>query len=96
MEDWVKGYHELALQSGIPVCEDDAQFLRWFDLMGVPRHLKAIGIFARLHRRDGRPGYLNDIPRALGYVRAVSARRAELAPLAGLLAELKLPEPPRA
>jgi aminoglycoside/choline kinase family phosphotransferase len=91
VEDWVKGYRNLALQSGIPVGEDDARFLRWFDLMGVQRHLKATGIFARLNHRDGKPGYLADIPRTLGYVHEVSARYPELRPLKGLLLELKLP-----
>lgn len=91
VEDWVKGYHELALQSGIPAGEDDAGFLRWFDLMGVQRHLKASGIFARLNHRDGKSGYLADIPRTLGYVREVSARYPELQPLQALLRELKLP-----
>ena len=92
VEDWVKGYHELALQSGIPAGEDDAQVLRWFDLMGGQRHLKATGIFARLNHRDGKPGYLSDIPRTLGYVQAVSARYPELQPLNALLRELKLTE----
>ena len=92
VEDWVKGYHDLALQSGIPAGEDDAQFLRWFDLMGVQRHLKATGIFARLNHRDGKPGYLSDIPRTLGYVQEVSARYPELQPLNALLRELKLTE----
>ncbi len=91
VEDWVKGYHELALQSGIPAGEDDAQFLRWFDLMGAQRHLKASGIFARLNHRDAKPGYLGDIPRTLGYVHEVSARYPELQPLQALLRELKLP-----
>ena len=91
VEDWVKGYHKLALQSGIPVGEDDTRFLRWFDLMGVQRHLKATGIFARLNHRDGKPGYLADIPRTLGYVQEVSTRYPELQPLQTLLRELKLP-----
>lgn len=90
--DWVKGYYDLALQSGIPVGEDETQFVRWFDLMGVQRHLKAIGIFARLNHRDGKPGYLGDIPRTLGYIQSVSARYAELQPLLGLLQALKLTE----
>lgn len=88
VEDWVKGYHELALQSGLPVCEDDQQFLEWFDRMGIQRHLKAIGIFARLNHRDNKPGYLNDIPRTVGYVLEVSHRYADLAPLHALLSEL--------
>lgn len=62
-----------------------AQFLEWLDLMGVQRHLKAIGIFARLYHRDGKPHYLDDIPRTLGYVRQVSTRRAALGPLADLI-----------
>ena len=67
---------------------DDAELLRWFDWMGVQRHLKATGIFARLWLRDGKRGYLDDIPRTLGYVRDVSSRYPELAPLHALLEEL--------
>lgn len=88
VEDWAKGYHVLALQSGIQVGEDDGQFLRWFDWMGLQRHLKAIGIFARLKYRDGKAGYLTDIPRTLGYVMQVSARHADLQPLNALLHDL--------
>jgi len=81
VEDWALGYHELAVQSGIlrEQHESPEQFLRWFDLMGVQRHLKAAGIFARLNHRDGKPGYLQDIPRTLGYVTEVAARYGELA-----------------
>ena len=89
--EWVKGYFELASQSGLPVGEDEAQFLRWFDFMGVQRHLKAAGIFARLNHRDGKSGYLGDIPRTLGYVLEVSGRHAELAGLHRLLVELRIP-----
>ncbi len=70
---------------GMSGLDDAGQFLRWFDLMGVQRHLKAIGIFARFHLRDGKPGYLGDIPRTLGYVLEVAGRYAELARLRGLL-----------
>ena len=81
VEDWVLGYLDLALQSGILRAEHDdpQQFLRWFDLMGMQRHLKAAGIFARLKHRDGKTGYLQDIPRTLGYVVEVAARYEELA-----------------
>jgi len=81
VEDWALGYQELALQSGIlrEEHEDPVQFLSWFDLMGMQRHLKAAGIFARLNHRDGKPGYLGDIPRTLGYVTEVAARHDELA-----------------
>ena len=81
VEDWALGYLDLALQSGILRHEQDdpRQFLRWFDLMGMQRHLKAAGIFARLKHRDGKAGYLQDIPRTLGYVVEVAGRYDELA-----------------
>lgn len=81
VEDWALGYLDLALQSGILRAEHDdpQQFLRWFDLMGMQRHLKAAGIFARLKHRDGKAGYLQDIPRTLGYVVEVAGRYDELA-----------------
>jgi len=88
VEQWVQGYFDLAHKARVPVCADPGLFLRWFDLMGVQRHLKAIGIFARLNQRDAKPGYLKDIPRTLEYVREVSARYRELQPLHALLAEL--------
>jgi len=83
VEDWALGYQELAIQTGILRDEHDdpAQFLRWFDLMGVQRHLKASGIFARLNHRDGKPGYLGDIPRTLGYITDLAQRHAALASL---------------
>jgi aminoglycoside/choline kinase family phosphotransferase len=83
VEDWALGYQELALQTGIlhEEQEDPQQFLRWFDLMGAQRHLKAAGIFARLNYRDGKPGYLADIPRTLGYISGMSGRYPELAAL---------------
>ena len=91
VEEWAKGFYARAKESRIPVGDDDVRFLRWFDLMGVQRHLKAIGIFARLNHRDGKPGYLNDIPRTMGYVLDVSARYAELQPLHRMLVDLGVP-----
>lgn len=88
VEDWVKGYHELALQSGLLPEKNEARFLEWFDRMGVQRHLKATGIFARLNHRDGKPGYLNDIPRNFGYMLDVTGRYADLADLHRLLRQL--------
>ncbi len=80
VEGWALGYFELARQTGIlrPDQADEQQFLRWFDWMGVQRHLKAAGIFARLYHRDGKSGYLEDIPRTLGYVEEVCTRYPEL------------------
>ncbi|HEX7043518.1 MAG TPA: phosphotransferase [Burkholderiales bacterium] len=88
VEAWVREYRALAAAAGIGVGGDAVEFQRWFDLMGVQRHLKAAGIFARLNHRDGKPGYLKDIPRTLGYVREVAAHHPELADLGALLADL--------
>ncbi len=85
VEAWMRGYFELALQSGILRAEHEADFRRWFDLMGVQRHLKASGIFARLKRRDGKPGYLGDVPRTLGYILPLSERYSLLNGLGELL-----------
>ncbi|MCP3871268.1 MAG: phosphotransferase [Gammaproteobacteria bacterium] len=81
---WVGGYFELARQSGILREEHEDRFLRWFDLMGVQRHLKAAGIFARLKVRDGKPGYLGDIPRTLGYISDLEQEYPEVGGLAAL------------
>ena len=59
---------------------DHAQFVRWFDLMGIQRHLKAIGIFSRLNYRDGKPSYMNDIPRTMNYVLSVTDKYDDLKP----------------
>jgi aminoglycoside/choline kinase family phosphotransferase len=91
VEDWAWGYFHLARQSGILRPEHEGRFQRWFDLMGVQRHLKASGIFARLSVRDGKPGYLADIPRTLGYVVGVAAGYPELADVAGLIENRVLP-----
>ena len=90
VEDWALGYYELAIQTGIlrPGLADERRFLRWFDWMGVQRHLKAAGIFARLNHRDDKPGYLEDIPRTLGYVQDVCARYPELEGLGTLVRQV--------
>ena len=59
---------------------DHAQFVRWFDLMGMQRHLKATGIFSRLNYRDNKPSYMNDIPRTMQYIMTVSEKYPELKP----------------
>jgi len=91
VEHWVRGYFQRARDSGVPVGDDEELFLRWFDFMGVQRHLKASGIFARLNHRDAKPGYLADIPRTLQYVYDVSRRYSELQPLYSLLEALGMP-----
>jgi aminoglycoside/choline kinase family phosphotransferase len=92
---WVRDYLAISQANGMLSGVDPQQFQRWFDLMGVQRHLKAIGIFARLNYRDGKPGYLPDIPRTLGYVLEVSTRYSELSPLRRLLEELAPAQVPR-
>ena len=82
---WVSGYRERLKAAGGPAGADAAQFLRWFDLIGVQRHLKVLGIFARLWYRDGKSGYLRDLPLTLQYVRDTCRRYAELAELSELL-----------
>jgi aminoglycoside/choline kinase family phosphotransferase len=88
---WAQGYFDLATQSGVLRDVDEASFMRWFDLLGIQRHLKASGIFARLMLRDGKPGYLKDIPRTLDYVVRVGSRYPELTGLARLVSERVLP-----
>ena len=81
---WLRAYHAQASAAGLPVGSLDA-FTRGFDLAGVQRHLKAIGIFARLSHRDGKHEYLGDIPRVLDYVVDVAGGYAELEPLRRLV-----------
>jgi aminoglycoside/choline kinase family phosphotransferase len=83
---WLDAYRTRAIAAGVFDAVSEAQLQRWFDLMGVQRHLKAIGIFARLWHRDGKAGYLKDIPRTLGYVTGVAARHDELAWLSEFIA----------
>ena len=67
-----------------------AKFLRWFNLMGIQRHLKAIGVFSRLKIRDAKDGYVKDIPRTLEYIEQVSAEEMSMIGLYSLIAELGL------
>jgi hypothetical protein len=76
---WLDRYRELAGAAGLMVGADRAEFLRWFDRMGLQRHLKVLGIFARLWHRDGKPGYLGDLPRVLDYALEATSVIPELA-----------------
>lgn len=98
---WVSGYRGLLRTQGGETGgrlagSDEAEFLRWFDLIGVQRHIKVLGIFARLWYRDGKAGYLSDLPLTLDYVRDTCARYAELRDLARLLEQRVVPELPLA
>ncbi|PKA70863.1 hypothetical protein ATI02_3796 [Pseudomonas baetica] len=86
---WLESYWQQASALNIPVQPDFEDFLRASDLMGVQRHLKVIGIFARICHRDGKPRYLADVPRFFSYIEAVIARRPELAELQALFTSLR-------
>ncbi|MDE2448157.1 MAG: phosphotransferase [Gammaproteobacteria bacterium] len=94
--DWVNGYRSLLQSRGGRVGGGPAQFLRWFDLIGVQRHIKVLGIFARLWYRDGKPGYLRDLPLTLDYVRESCRLYPQLAALSEFLERRVAPELPRA
>ena len=72
------------MQAGVRVPGPEA-FLRAFDLMGLQRHIKVLGIFCRLWYRDGKAGYLQDLPRVWAYTRDVGRRHPETAPLVALV-----------
>jgi aminoglycoside/choline kinase family phosphotransferase len=86
--DWSVRYWEKAKRANLPVAHDFGEFWRAFEWMGLQRHLKVLGIFARINYRDGKPKYLEDTPRFLTYARTVATRYRELAPLAKLLDEV--------
>lgn len=83
--DWLIRYWEKARKAGLPVRADFGEFYRDYEMMGVQRHLKVLGIFARLYHRDGKPGYLKDMPLVMHYLRAACARYIDLKPLLNLL-----------
>jgi N-acetylmuramate 1-kinase len=96
VEQWVTGYRNLLRARGGPGGRDGREFLRWFDLIGLQRHIKVLGIFARLWYRDGKAGYLRDLPLTLEYVRDTAWRYPELEHFAGLLERRIVPQLPRA
>jgi aminoglycoside/choline kinase family phosphotransferase len=82
-------YWQAAQKAGLPVDADFGEFYRAVEWMGLQRHLKVAGIFARLTLRDGKPKYLADAPRFIGYIRATASRYRELAPLLRLVDEVE-------
>ena len=82
-------YWQAARQAGLPVHEDFGDFYRAVEWMGLQRHLKVAGIFARLTLRDGKPRYLADTPRFIAYIRATAGRYRELVPLLRLIDEIE-------
>lgn len=88
---WAKTYFAKAREKGIVGSISDDQLMLWFDWMGIQRHLKAVGIFARLNYRDGKTAYMNDIPRTLNYILEVSAQYDSLAEFHQWLSRRLLP-----
>lgn len=86
VDRWLEDYRLQALAAGLPVPESADLWRRTCDLMGVQRHLKVIGIFARIRYRDGKPGYLEDTPRFFVYLRNAIDRNPELSELGRLFA----------
>ena len=87
--DWLVRYWEKARKAGLPVNNDFSEFYRDYEWMGVQRHLKVLGIFARLYHRDGKDGYLKDLPLVMAYLRAACVRYIDLKPLLNLLDTLE-------
>ena len=88
--DWVVKFWEQGRKAGLPMPEDFGHFYRDFEWMGLQRHLKVLGIFARLFHRDGKDGYLKDIPLVLEYAIATANRYIELKPLARILESTRI------
>ncbi len=87
--DWVVRYWQAARAAGLPVHADFGEFYRDFEWMGVQRHVKVLGIFARLFHRDGKDGYLKDMPRVMDYLRRACQRYRDLGDLLRLLDALE-------
>lgn len=88
VETWVLSFHALLLQEGLLKNDDEKQFLRWFHRMGIQRHLKVAGIFARLYYRDGKDGYLNDIPLTMRYLSLALQNDPDLSELSDFVSGL--------
>lgn len=89
MMDWVVRYWQSAKKAGLAVSADFGEFYRDFEWMGAQRHIKVLGIFARLHHRDGKAGYLKDMPLVMQYLQAACERYVELRPFLKLLKTLE-------
>jgi len=87
--DWAIRYWERAKRAGLPVAPDIDTFYRDFEYMGLQRHLKILGLFARLNYRDGKDGYMKDLPQVMAYVRKTALRYRELIPLVRLIDKLE-------
>jgi len=92
VNEWALQYKSMAVSNQLMQEETDEEFLRQFDLMGLQRHIKVLGIFARLHHRDGKAHYLDDLPLTLSYVLEIGNKHPETATLVALFDELNIAE----
>ncbi len=92
VEQWALSYRDQAVAAGLIEAVDKQTFMQWFDLMGLQRHIKVLGIFARLYHRDGKTNYLNDLPLTLNYVMQVGQYYPQTQALIALFKALKLEE----
>lgn len=92
VEWWVDCFRKEAIMQGSIPPVDAASFQRWFDLMGLQRHIKVLGIFARLNHRDGKANYLNDLPLVLSYVLEVGSRYHETSELVEWMRSVGIPQ----
>ena len=93
---WALNYREQLLAAGVSLPGNAAEFMRWFDLMGLQRHIKVLGIFSRLYYRDGKPQYLLDLPRVLQYAKDAAAAYEETEEFAEFIAARIEPQFPLA
>lgn len=91
VRQWAWGYGQLLMAAGLIPAVPEKTWLRWFDWMGLQRHLKVLGIFARLHLRDNKSGFLADLPRVLAYVLEVLADYPELAEIDAWFHQVLMP-----
>lgn len=92
VETWVDCFRKEAITLGVIPPVDAASFQRWFDLMGLQRHIKVLGIFSRLYHRDGKAGYLNDLPLVLSYVLEIGSRYHETSELVEWMRRMGIPQ----
>ena len=90
LTNWIKYYYTQATEQALLNTISLEKFTPWFDWMGLQRHIKVLGIFARLNYRDGKPNYMNDLPLTLKYVQKISAKYSELAELSDFLKHPKM------
>ena len=92
VETWVLDFKQMLVKSDLSLSVSDEQFIEWFDYMGLQRHIKVLGIFARLNHRDGKSNYLNDLPLTLEYMMQVAQKYPDTKPLYDLFIEWQIPQ----